>query len=418
MFAMRWLGLTWTACLPEPMDHASATDAQQEPNVPSPVTVSVRRGGEPLPNMLVAFNAADGSRGPVVQTNQHGIAGAFVASGSSVSLIDEPDVITVLDIAPGDVVQFHEPSIGSAGQWLMVRTDMLWPQATSHAVSLGCGRRSPILPDTTSAAVFAPDDCPLADTVDLLGFAFDASGHLLATSFAPDVPRDAATLPLGPWQTSLRAYRFESRGTPHPTDAARLTHRVHHAGQWFQTATVPVAEGKQIPIAPIGFAESFEIELRDDRSAQKLVHIVRSTPPPDAQRFDFNQLKPAIDGRFDRATWTTTLDLQEVAQPLALHVRLWIETTEYDEPPGRWDLIGPPDQSKVTPPAVPAVIFEDPNRNFVFGESRLIAGDVTTPRGFRTTMAGRLAPFDITLVPSDASDNFVLTAWTDPDLKR
>ena len=159
-----------------PPDGATADAATADAAV-APVAITVDNDLGPEPSVLVVFQDSTGAVLAQVTTDANGVASQVVPAGSQVTAImgsmSAPSLLTIEDVAPGDVLTAYNPADTSVSGAQVATTV-----------------QAPALP--TSAADFGPDvTSEFSDPVVLAARATFMSGYA-------DFRARAATLPITP----------------------------------------------------------------------------------------------------------------------------------------------------------------------------------------------------------------------------
>lgn len=383
---------------------------------PDPVLVTVFDVAGPVVGAVVAFNDPDGTPGLVTLTDDAGLAGAFVPDGSTLTVIVEPDAVTIFDVRRGEQFVLRPPDQALGAQVRAVAPVTQWPGADRYEVSFGCGNTA--LPVGGAANDGALWECRDEPPRAALATAAASGGPLLATAFTTEVD-DAGTVVLPAWEDALVMHTLDivpfADALAHEGD---LIHAVRLHDRWFGThvsdARLYQADFREVAVGPAGVVDAMELvtELRFDRTVT--TQVVRQPAPAPPFTLDAEALRPALDARYDFTTDAVHVTrLRPVANEIAVHAKLWFETRDHDEPPARWDLLARPGTEVFAIPEVPSSVSQATERRLRASSVRLIAGTLTDPDGWRATFAATAGdPARWT-----ASDDYVLTTFRDEALR-
>lgn len=164
-----------------------------------PVTVTVTRDGQAVPNVHVYFQNADSSVVLATTTDANGAASAVMDAGGSVTAVDpyalplfgvsqSNDIETILGVKPGDHLQL---AMSNTQTGITVNVDAaIDPAATSEKVFSPCASDGVQVFPPPQTAVAAPVAVTLTNcgaTTDFLLVSYDETGAALNTAYFPAI---------------------------------------------------------------------------------------------------------------------------------------------------------------------------------------------------------------------------------------
>jgi hypothetical protein len=144
------------------------------------ISVTVRHGEAPTAGATVYVLSPTSSLIATVTTDASGMATADgVVAGSSVTVRDDATLLTILDVEPGDELQFVTQGVIEGTQVPIQVRATTQPTFERYFVSASCGRAEL----ATTSGTFYVDGCASADVlVDVQ----DDNYHSLESAYAPD----------------------------------------------------------------------------------------------------------------------------------------------------------------------------------------------------------------------------------------
>ncbi len=359
---------------------AEAPEASVDAGLPA-VTVVVRNVVGPEPGVSVVFQDAFNEVLGTVTTDALGRASLVVPAGVQITAvmgtIEQPRLVTIQAVQPGDVLAVYDPTADGAngGVAVSLAPDAGAPPGTNSTYAL-VGHCYVPVPGTTTIA----PDCQSQGSFPVLVVATAGAdggyGDFAYTYTSGTTATDggvANVVAPGPWYAPLGSQTLtatnvdiDAGGTTGSAEWQLTVDSIHLGvttpSTYYFAATDPYTDG--VNTYP-GFADSLQAEYNVTvfNSGNQSVDVMARKPLADggATVFDSSQLLPIIDSLgFDTGsmilTWGSSRGSLAGADGV-LAVVSWTDSTDAGAAiSGSWTLVAPPGVVTARLPAIPAAL--------------------------------------------------------------
>ncbi|MDX2091063.1 MAG: hypothetical protein SFX73_24600 [Kofleriaceae bacterium] len=387
---------------PPPGADADAPAVDAAP--PAPVTITVKRAGVPVSNLLVVFSDPAGALVSSSTTDAAGIVSAMVPVGGMVTVADvaisgRTPIYTIAGVQPGEALEAAlEPIVTTTDP--VTATIELTPftGAAGHTLHGGCIGYG-LGPNATSTSFTFSSPCLDAEReYSVLALAQDAAGTVLAWSQIADAAASSATSTLPAWNTNVATATMQVTGLGSPswlTTTATVLLRGTTRGWWYRETAASEGSAETSLIVPAGAGDA--------------VVFLQQLTLPRTGGLDRREWYWAVVAPSAVSTHTWALDLAADPMPYASDVVVDVEATagptlswtvvgtragvdalagEVTTDEASWRLVVPPDWSgPIVLPALPAPLdaLRPSTTDAAHGSVEVLdALDVATPSAFRT----------------------------------